>query len=464
MAKESEKKVLQENQDGASPEGLEEPDDGYIAELQGKIAAKIRRFSPEHLSTLLATPIKESAFVDDLVLARRMIIAHPDLYPDDNERKSKVDRQTQKIRRTWLQFAILSPNLSPLVKAINPGDRHFYHLILPSLENPKVQRWLKLSKNKLFAPAFDEAFLEDAARSLGVLTQGQEGLSKEQIAANFIAHQMFSHPKVIERIPDEILIAISEAYTDLLEARRSSFREKYPELVRSTKEHLYAAIESGKLPITREKVDEVFQKMTAQLGDPIIMQFDNQGGHYQSDTNTVFLRASLSEEQIPKIFMHEVLHALSGQSIRLAEEYTAQYSRIGLRKNNRYRWLNEGMTESLALEVLREPDSHAYPESRKLLKLLIADIDRRLFRNAYFEESLPESEIDPDWEVLMQVIEEQYGQRFLDRLDDFIKKSTSHGVKKSEQNESGVKLAVKKFTELKGKFPQFLKDWETQQS
>ncbi len=162
------------------------------------------------------------------------------------------------------------------------------------------------------------------------------------------------------------------------------------------------------------------------------------------DTN---LKDAELRADLQHTFNHEMLHVVSGSLFLTTPKHlgifnTEKYRR-GLvfgplakgEKVERFRWLNEAVTESLALEMNKDKDrdSAPYRPERLLLSLLVNGpagsdkhkVDRKKFSHAYFENYEPKDEADArlkNWKELVRSINKAYYPGFLVKIDKLIEK------------------------------------------
>jgi hypothetical protein len=133
-----------------------------------------------------------------------------------------------------------------------------------------------------------------------------------------------------------------------------------------------------------------------------------------------------------EIYDHEMLHAVSGRSIRrisldqMNQPALFQSMRIGVTFSNAFDWLNEAITESLTQDILigkRDLHKGSYETARKIYHNLLSRIPEELFLNAFFENSQDGSDDSrPHWDALIAFVEKEFGRDILTELDDHIER------------------------------------------
>jgi len=125
------------------------------------------------------------------------------------------------------------------------------------------------------------------------------------------------------------------------------------------------------------------------------------------------------------VYTHEMFHAVSGLAVLGGKEESEtikdlRLQRSGLLTQGRFRWLNEALTERLAIKILGLGDSNAYGEERDLLQIMIdRGVPEELFTKAYFEDQKP-GKGAPSLKRLIKAINEKCGPKFLQETDEAI--------------------------------------------
>lgn len=214
----------------------------------------------------------------------------------------------------------------------------------------------------------------------------------------------------------------------------------FEEFIAPVREKLYAAVADGVLPVTKEKLDTVF-------ANTVTMFSNSRGldvGSYDPEREHVYVSPYLKEDHI-RTYLHEFLHALSGQTIING----CLVVRGGFRFEWRLKlnWLNEAFTEYLTLKILNKADG-SYQDQRQLFELFLTRVDFELFKKAYFEEFDPQKLVGhriPHWHALMAEIREKFGQWFLVNFDKYVSFSRCDVVKQLQKSGED--------------FPAFLEEW-----
>lgn len=152
------------------------------------------------------------------------------------------------------------------------------------------------------------------------------------------------------------------------------------------------------------------------------------------------------KEDLQHTYNHEMLHVVSGSLFLTTPRHLGIYNTEKYRRGlafgpraegeqvERFTWLNEAVTETLALQMDRDKDrdSAPYKPERLLLSLLIngpagnseVKVERKKFSQAYFENYVAEKDADErlqNWKELVHSINEKYYPGFLVDIDKLIK-------------------------------------------
>ncbi len=195
------------------------------------------------------------------------------------------------------------------------------------------------------------------------------------------------------------------------------------------------------------------QKKLNQLVDKIGIKFisgdiespdDFTPAYYHSRHYIAFkLSPSLLEAQyFKKIFYHEFLHLLtsdydsiisykdkSNNEFNIGQQSTGFLFRGFGEENDSFAWLNEAMTEDLALRMIGIEGGNSYIQERELLNLLSkkkkdgTELDYDLLIKNYFRHLVTgEGSTVDRWRDFSKEVDNAFGPRFLVKLDLFIEK------------------------------------------
>lgn len=256
------------------------------------------------------------------------------------------------------------------------------------------------------------------------------------------------------------------------EERHEKFAERTDILKQRLVEIIKAAKLSGKLPesFNIEKAKERILQTEFQPSLDILW-FSGRGsyGALCHQITTFDLGEDVTQEHgrsnheiaglAESILTHETVHSIAGmvtlQDSREEDEdnpggFTT--SKQGLkftfiprkeavkkgRVAGRFEWLDEALTESIAISMLDKSMPTTRFEEINLYNLLrqkgAFDLPEKLFQEAYFEDfdtSAPVGQGLPEWNKLRHAINDAYDRQFLVELDDFILAHKVEGLNKA---------------------------------
>lgn len=300
--------------------------------------------------------------------------------------------------------------------------------------------------------------------------------------------------KIIDAIKDNKFP--SDIWYKMIDINRQRFIDKneifVEKLLPELKEYFLVivkeAISKGIIPVSMLEIESAVNDLKCGLIDSTIAALEEIGGLYDSEVNSIsissvhvslFESASRVKDQLPSkklknimeslwgseynkfiskheneldeqiiesrnninhVFVHEVLHYLSGKTI-VAEKidpydiYDYEVKQVGLKHvgaaKERLRWLNEAVTEFLTRELINTSSSFtdSYNKEIELFNLLCtsgrSEIPKSTFIQAYFENydsSKPEEERLVAWKTLLLSLKDNYSKDFIVRLDNVTRK------------------------------------------
>lgn len=242
----------------------------------------------------------------------------------------------------------------------------------------------------------------------------------------------------IDNIPDDVFQYILTNHVGRFRETLGEFQTAIP-FFQDSFQRRFAQKIIARGFIDNETVQRRMAGTIVVLGDALRDDLTaDRGGYFDSETDTVMIAQQDFENLGEHLYTHEMLHALSGRTLVLRTDAPLAYmefeaQRIGFRfqnvKQGRFRWLNEAITEELAIGLTGDKEDRIYKQERNLYKLLRTKgkmvIPEELFLAAYFENydpSLPPGERIPQWKKLYSAINEAYEPGFLVRLDKMIQK------------------------------------------
>jgi hypothetical protein len=217
-----------------------------------------------------------------------------------------------------------------------------------------------------------------------------------------------------------------------MEKREREFQEKLPGLMAKVRARILAAKDRFGWVLQAEKIDHILGKIKVFLADPMVDRFEEElSGNCNMHKLIIYIDPDLDDEKMEHIMVHEVLHALSGKSF-LYEEGNKLVQQLkggmlfpnfkGGTRDDLFEWLNESVTEKLAM-MADGATRGSYEEERKILAELCKKVPFELFQAAYFEdydEKQPAGKTTAKFTALSEAIRNAFGDRFLVRLDNYI--------------------------------------------
>lgn len=148
------------------------------------------------------------------------------------------------------------------------------------------------------------------------------------------------------------------------------------------------AIDQGRLPLDGALVEEKIRQTEVAILDPISRVYNRVSGDYSNVRHEMRFYVGESENILPSTVLHEMLHAVSGQTNKLDDEGGFFVNeRHGLGYFGRFLWLDEAVTEYLTHDIDTFEDHGAYLLERKILNhIMRSGVSRECILKAYFEE------------------------------------------------------------------------------
>jgi len=240
-----------------------------------------------------------------------------------------------------------------------------------------------------------------------------------------------------KKIPDDIYERMLAAHVTQFEIKSKKFLELEPILRSQSTQLILEEIKAGRIALQPEIAASRISGVTVHLEDALTSKLEENLGTFYPESNQIRIAEQLSPDELQSTYVHEMLHALSGRTITEVQWEDSSsmiaHQRIGTHfstRQERFRWLNEAITEALAMQLLGRSKSTTYTKERKLLELISKkgneEIPRELFTNAYFEnyefgEKDKTGQGVPAWKRLQEKMSQAYGPGFLVELDKLIK-------------------------------------------
>jgi hypothetical protein len=249
---------------------------------------------------------------------------------------------------------------------------------------------------------------------------------------------------LLKKIPNDILEIMAVRHVEQFEREEKEFNERLPEIIAKFKEQTKKAIDEGVLPLTMDEVDKRLAAMSIRLVDRVSNVFEEPLGSHYANARTIVIGSGIKPEMQEHAIFHELTHALSGRTIikqtkRDSEESSVDHQRVGLtfystksgeeKKPKIFRWLNEAVTEEIAIQLHGELGLIYRKERHALQKLYAKGVPRELVYKAYFE-NYDSNNTDrvTAWKELTKKLNELFpngGIAELQRIDQTFEKSTN---------------------------------------
>jgi hypothetical protein len=255
-----------------------------------------------------------------------------------------------------------------------------------------------------------------------------------------------------ESLPDNLLCLMVELHSKEFSKKQEIFEVTLRKELEKLKSRFSKLFKLKRFPLTEDWYDKRIKEITFSLADPVSVEMENLAGAYDADQDQVFISADLTKEKRPNTLTHETMHALSGMTVLLQKEVLSEedaelgitegvtimeYQRVGTRfqspDTERFRWLNEAITESLTLKAHGQKEGSIYKSEREVLELILKGgtkkVKDEMIYRAYFENFDPNREQHiPAWKTFYREVNESFEPGFLLSLDKAIEK---HGLVKT---------------------------------
>lgn len=237
--------------------------------------------------------------------------------------------------------------------------------------------------------------------------------------------------------PDnKVFVEMIARYVIDFDIYQSLSRQALPQFQQRFRSDAQNMTESGLLPVTMERIEDVIQRTRAIVFniEEFDVGFDAAGVYFSEDSTIVF---PTDRPLDYRCYAHEMIHALAGVTARqqinkldTVEWPSIYHIREGIHyatglKMPPFYWLNEAITESIAMNLSGASESSLYPAERKLYETIleVGGLDRALFTAAYFEHFDCEKEGEernPAWRKLWQAIHSAYCPGFFLKLHKYV--------------------------------------------
>lgn len=297
-------------------------------------------------------------------------------------------------------------------------------------------------------------FFEESVANPKIKEKFQEFVQREQDPDLFLEDEDDLHHN-FARLPDDIFVEMLLNHVENFQGRWRTFEKNVPALKKDFHERMTTASKEGIFSIDSTILEERIRDTKAELADALYASLEEYYGAFKVDSNKVLLASHIVKKKnlTKKVFIHEMLHAVSGRTIIGSNLGSKNYEvwvvtghqRVGTDFEGefiakpRFEWMNEAITERLTEKLADQKEKgkwESYKSEQRLLQLLqengTQQIPDKVFFDAYFEnldpKAPPEKRI-PKWRELRKQINGAFDPGFLIRLDNYV-------------SEQGVEAAV----------------------
>ncbi len=290
--------------------------------------------------------------------------------------------------------------------------------------------------------------IEELHNSALVHSVQVEGLEETLILQNLLVHDV--------KIPEDVFEKIERAHVTAFMKNEERFQEDLPSHIEKARHAIENGIADGLIQCDIKRIDTRLRETQFELIDPIESFFGENEARYGLLSNTwIDMAQEIPEADKKRVFLHHLLHIVSGRTA-IADKDNFDESnessmevghlRSGLRFSRdrdesavhgsqtvpekpeeipRFEWLNEAVTERLAMR-LRETSTGTHEKERQLFELLLTKgkqpVDEQIFFNAYFEDVNPaDFERLRAWKKLAKEIADSYEPGFLVKIDNIVR-------------------------------------------
>ncbi len=302
-----------------------------------------------------------------------------------------------------------------------------------------------------------DKFVSDIGGYLTFFTEVSQSSDFMEIFSQFAIHlqntqQKKTDPMVVvcglfnhNEIPQEMFERMVEARASARIEKQREFEANLPEWLADFRDAAISAVEDGWFPVSIDLLEQRMAELNVYLADSMDIPED-VGGDYDIRTNTI--RIFDNEKSIQReCLFHEIIHSLGGRTIidlhregkEVADSLIHRRGGLsfGIKKSDkeevdRFRWLDEAVTQEISMKLLGDPQFKAYKEERRYLQEYLYEkgVSVDTVYRAYFENYNPDDkEKVPEWKKLMRAVSQAHfnagGAKtllFLEKIDNLRRK------------------------------------------
>lgn len=299
-----------------------------------------------------------------------------------------------------------------------------------------------------------------------------------------VYEKIMSHLETLKQIPDSLIQrSFSIHIQKMIEQQREFEDNELPAIVSAVDKKINQAIKDGKLPVSRSRWEKIKNSTTVIVRDSI-RNVDNTMGN--ANGTVISISPNSSFEQKVHIAIHEFIHQLDGKLLvktttveakegePVTKEIEYNKARGGLLFEGLFysppkrQWLNEAVTEDLAMTIDDQESGDFYPAERRLLETLVQALgpgSRELLQAVYFEQydvkKIPTERLK-QYKKFTQLVSAKLGRNFLNKLEKFLNRQCNEEGDPLGLSES-VQIAATTWQELGTGFPDYLEKWSKQE-
>jgi len=300
------------------------------------------------------------------------------------------------------------------------ADLGFQTLTFEALEDSKIEQQLR--------QVYPNAFTNEGG------PQGETLVDTGDILQN------------IQAMPLPLYRTILEHHIECHKKSDAELQKKLPVMQKRFIDRLEKKILKQNSPVSKQQLEQKMKKVKVIAGDYLLYSdFTGADGDYNCSnaiavipTGEIMLVPTPDfdyEKYQEEVYTHEMMHAVS--ALALLSEQSAEGNTVGMRIQRmglliegRFRWLNEAVTEYLAIKATGRKDSNSYKTEREILQTMIdRGVPEHLFVEAYF------SNQPLALKKLIKVINEKCGPQFLQDIDQVV---DDYGEEEALQEAKGV--------------------------
>lgn len=309
-------------------------------------------------------------------------------------------------------------------------------ILVDALTDQEIQGAVEKAAKSISSQTLEELKVSDTLHFfLKVLPVYREALVfSVALKENLINHEIWL--KVVERHVEQFIDFKKKFEEEIEPGFRRDFLKSLEELY-----------DAGIVP-SIEKAKETISLVRVEVQDAANQLFEEKYGHYSCGLHVVVIGShginkKRFKKDIYKTYVHEMFHAISGKTIQEIKDpsifvndeddeddemFEYKVDRVGFKILNRFRWLNEAVTELLAQTIVPDTERKSYKYEIELFRLIMekCGLSSKDFFRAYFENYDPNEVRQSgsaiiEWKRIYGIITDKLGRGFLVSVDNKVK-------------------------------------------